>query len=267
MHRCARWDGQPLWRLVEFASAAVTVLIFFSYLGHLSLVWLHETLGSSIEIFGRVVVRVHLTTQFGCDRQAASHELISPIVRDVDLEEARVWLRECQTIHVCHQAHFMLVLKTRQVDGEAAASPHEFKISTSFNVAPCLKHTPESWNDFMIWSIIGECCDALEAIHGNVLFACATRLQSLPRQQVHNARVVLNHLKEAFTNDLNLYGGLVTASFKHFSNKLINVALIDANRFTIFTKWNFFATAKDCSEALLYSSIEIFITECLSIVL
>jgi len=63
----------------------------------------------SVNILSRVVVRVHLAAELSGNAEARTHHLVRLIVRDVQLEEARVGLRESCLVHAFNQTNLMLV--------------------------------------------------------------------------------------------------------------------------------------------------------------
>ena len=169
-------------------------------------------------------------------------------------------LRERLTVHTSHETHLVLVAQARQVDRQAATTPNELQVSTSFNIAPGLKHAPESWDNLVVTAVVRESRNALKALHRDVLLSSAAGLQSLPGKEIQDCRIVFKNLKETFPNSLHLKCSLIAASLKHLSDKLFNVVFGNPNALTTFTKRDLFAAAKYGREILLDSGLKIFVT-------
>ena len=79
----------------------------------------------SIEVLHGHAVSVDLTTQSDGGQNFLAHDLLSFVLRNVDLEEASVGLGQRLFAHVPTNIHSMLVAKPLQVRGQSRATPHE----------------------------------------------------------------------------------------------------------------------------------------------
>jgi len=134
----------------------------------------------SIEVLSRVVVRVHFATELGGNAEARTHQLVSLVVGDVQLEEARVCLRESRLVHAFNQSNLMLVRQVAQVHWQAAPTPNELQVGCALCIVERLKHTPESGNDLVVCAVVREFSYRLETLNSNLFVASATSFKSLP---------------------------------------------------------------------------------------
>ena len=91
-----------------------------------------------------VVVGVDTSAQLGSCDQALPAELVVSVVRDVELVEAGVRLREACLAHVGHQAHLVLPTDLRQILRQAIPAPDELEVDGPLLVREALEDTPEA---------------------------------------------------------------------------------------------------------------------------
>ena len=151
-------------------------------------------------------------------------------------------LWECRLIHATFQFDLMLVVQIRQVDGKATATPDKFQVCSTFGIIEGFKDSPESANDRVILLVVWEDSYSFKSFDVNFLFASASSLKGLPVQEVENLCLLLNDLKEAFTNDLDLLFSLLFTSFEYLIDEIANVGLCHLDIFSVRAERYFITT-------------------------
>jgi len=82
----------------------------------------------SVEVLSGGVVRVHLSTKLCSHANTALHNFVSLIVGNVQLEEARMSLRESLIIHASIESYLVLVVEVLKVDWKTAATPNKLEV-------------------------------------------------------------------------------------------------------------------------------------------
>lgn len=132
----------------------VEALLRLSFLLSISL--LYPLFSSSVTSCSFTVILpcvvVQLNSAAHCDRteQPAVANLIVVVVRNVQLEEARVCNRAASFTQVIHESHFMPVSQVRQVNWQASATPYELEVECLLLLCKAFKHTPEAVDDTVV---------------------------------------------------------------------------------------------------------------------
>ena len=196
---------------------------------------------SSVQIFSCIVVSVHFTTKCCRSGDSMEHLVFCLVVRDVQLEEASVSLREGVLVHVTNQPNLVLVAQVGQVDRQTASTPHKLEVCSALLVIHSLEGAPELGDDTMVAAVVGESGDRLQALNVDGLLTSAARLECLPVKEVKDLSLVLNDFEEAFSDCFDLLSCLVASSFQNQLNKLVDVCLGHLLILSVWADRDFFA--------------------------
>ena len=197
------------------------------------------------------MIRVNRSTHSGSLHESQAHKFVSPIERNVQLEETGVSLWITLLRHVCVQSELMLVLQLTHIDGQSVAAPNELQVETTLFMAPSSEHAPETLHNFVTCITARVRCNRLQSVNINLLSTTSSYLDGICAEVANLVELAFQDLVDAASNSFNLLRCLRRSGFEDKSDELLDICLGHALILTIWAQLELFTIAQHSRKCLI----------------